>query len=205
IVLPEKPVKKPVASSSETKDTQKPKKRRRKRLNVPGATGATEERKRGTGPAAGRAARGKKEEKPELTDKEIQEQIKETLARLQGGGTKSKGAKYRKQKREAASDQMQRDLEEAEAQTKILKVTEFVTANELATLMDVNVNEVISACMSLGLFVSINQRLDAETLSIVAEEFGFQIEFIKADSQDEVIEHEDLPEELMERYPIVTV
>ena len=201
IVLPEKPEKKPVASSSETKDTQKPKKRRRKRLNVTGA--ADSDRRKGTG-AAGKG-RGKKDEKPELTDKEIQEQIKETLARLQGGGTKSKGAKYRRQKRDAASDQMQRELEEAEAQTKILKVTEFVTANELAALMDVNVNEVISACMSLGLFVSINQRLDAETLSIVAEEFGFQIEFIKADSQDEVVEHEDLPEELEERYPIVTV
>lgn len=199
IDLPDKPEKKPVASSSETKDTQKPKKRRRKRLNVPGGSDA--DRRKGLGGKA----RGKKDEKPELTDKEIQEQIKETLARLQGGGSKSKGAKYRRQKREAASDQLQKELEEAEAQTKILKVTEFVTANELASLMDVNVNEVISACMSLGLFVSINQRLDAETLSIVAEEFGYQIEFVKAESQDEVSEHEDLPEELVERYPIVTV
>lgn len=203
IELPKKPEKKPVASSSEDKETQKPKKRRRRRINQPTA-GATEERRKGTG-AMGRAARAKKEEKPELTDKEIQEQIKETLARLQGGSGKSRASKYRRQKRDAASDQIQKELEEAEAQMKVLKVTEFVTANELASLMDVNVNEVISACMSLGLFVSINQRLDAETLSIVAEEFGFEIEFIKADSQEEVDEHVDTPDELLERYPIVTV
>src|SRR5690606_28072538 len=205
IDLPTKPEKKPVASSSEDKETQKPKKRRRRRINQPTTSGG-EERKRGTGAAApGNRGKSKRDEKPELTDKEIQEQIKETLARLQGGSGKSKASKYRRQKRDAASDQIQKEMEEAEAQMKVLKVTEFVTANELASMMDVNVNEVISACMSLGLFVSINQRLDAETLTIVAEEFGFEIEFIKADSQDEVDEHQDTPEELLERYPIVTV
>ncbi len=184
---------KPVASSSEDKETQRPKrKRRRIASDKPG------------GQKGGRG-RKKKEDDPELTDKQIQEQIKETLARLTSGGGKSKAAKYRKQKRDAASEQAQKEAEEAELQKSILKVTEFVTANELASLMDVNVNEVISACMSLGLFVSINQRLDAETLTIVAEEFGFEIEFIKADSQNEVVEEEDDPSTLVERYPIVTV
>ncbi|MAY84304.1 MAG: translation initiation factor IF-2 [Flavobacteriales bacterium] len=191
IELPVEKKPKPVASSSEDKETQRPK-RKRKRI-------ASDK------PQRGRGGRQKKADDPELTDKQIQEQIKETLARLTSGGGKSKGAKYRKQKREAASEQAQKELEEAEAQKSILKVTEFVTANELAAMMDVNVNEVISACMTLGLFVSINQRLDAETLTIVAEEFGYEIEFIKADSQNEVIEEEDDPDTLEDRYPIVTV
>jgi translation initiation factor IF-2 len=191
IELPKEKKPKPVASSSEDKETQRPK-RKRKRI-------ASDK------PSKGRGGRQKKQDDPELTDKQIQEQIKETLARLTSGGGKSKGAKYRKQKREAASEQAQKELEEAEAQKSILKVTEFVTANELAAMMDVNVNEVISACMTLGLFVSINQRLDAETLSIVAEEFGYEIEFIKADSQNEVVEEEDDPDTLEDRYPIVTV
>lgn len=190
IELPKEKKPKPVASSSEDKETQRPKRKRKRISNdKPGVKGR----------------RKRKVDDPELTDKEIQEQIKETLARLTGGGGKSKGSKYRKQKRDAASEQAQKELEEAEAQKSILKVTEFVTANELASMMDVNVNEVISACMSLGLFVSINQRLDAETLTIVAEEFGFEIEFIKADSQNEVVEEEDDPEDLVDRYPIVTV
>ncbi|MDB4083260.1 translation initiation factor IF-2, partial [Vicingaceae bacterium] len=160
----------------------------------------------GTGGSNRRGAPGqKKAPDVELTDKQIQEQIKETLARLTGGGGKSKGSKYRRQKRDAAADVAQQEAEEAELQKSILKVTEFVTANELASMMDVHVNEVISACMSLGLFVSINQRLDAETLTIVAEEFGFELEFIKADSQEDVEEIEDSPEDLVERYPIVTV
>ncbi|MEQ8625507.1 MAG: translation initiation factor IF-2 [Vicingaceae bacterium] len=189
--------KKPVASSSQDKETQKPK-RKRRRIAEP-----TKGKRRGS-PAAGKPG-GRKAADPELTDKQIQEQIKETLARLTGGGGKSKGSKYRKQKRDAASEQAIKEAEEAELQKSVLKVTEFVTANELASLMNVNVNEVISACMTLGMFVSINQRLDAETLSIVAEEFGFEIEFVKAESQNDVEEEEDNPEDLVERYPIVTV
>tara|TARA_B110000046_G_scaffold47958_1_gene53056 strand:- start:34795 stop:37620 length:2826 start_codon:yes stop_codon:yes gene_type:complete len=198
--------KKPVASSSQNKETQKPK-RKRKRIApagggvgrpVKGGGGGTSESNRRGGPGQ------KKAPDVELTDKQIQEQIKETLARLTGGG-KSKGSKYRRQKRDAAADVAQQEAEEAELQKSILKVTEFVTANELASMMDVNVNEVISACMSLGLFVSINQRLDAETLTIVAEEFGFELEFIKADSQEDVEEVEDILEDLVDRYPIVTV
>ena len=191
--------KKPVASSSQDKETQKPK-RKRRRIAEPTSTG-----NKRRSPQAQPKPGGRKAADPELTDKQIQEQIKETLARLTGAGGKSKGSKYRKQKRDAASEQAIKEAEEAELQKSVLKVTEFVTANELASLMNVNVNEVISACMSLGMFVSINQRLDAETLSIVAEEFGFEIEFIKAESQGEVEEAEEDPEDLVERYPIVTV
>jgi translation initiation factor IF-2 len=190
IDLPEK--KKPVASSSENKETQKPKRKRRRIHDKP-------DKRRGGG------NKRKKQDDPELTDKEIQEQIKETLARLTSGGGKSKGAKYRKQKRDSAAEQAQQEAEQAELEKSIIKVTEFVTANELASLMNVNVNEVISACMTLGMFVSINQRLDAETLSIVAEEFGYEIEFIKPESQEVVEEYEDNPEDLVDRYPIVTV
>ena len=111
------------------------------------------------------------------TDEEIQKQIKETLARLSGNKTKSKGAKYRREKRQAIAERTEAQEEQSELEKKILKVTEFVTANELAIMMDVQVNEIIGACMSLGLFVSINQRLDAETLSIVAEEFGHELVF----------------------------
>ena len=202
IEIPAEKPKKPVASSSENKDTQKPK-RKRKRIvdNKPGGG----QRGSSGGGRGKRQPGGEKDEKVELTDKQIQEQIKETLARLTGGGGKSKGSKYRKQKRDAAAESAQQEAEEAELQKSILKVTEFVTANELALMMDVSVNDVISACMSLGLFVSINQRLDAETLTIVAEEFGFELEFIKADSQENVEEVEDDPEDLKDRYPIVTV
>ena len=202
--------KKPVASSSQNKETQKPK-RKRKRIAPAGGGGVGRPVRGGggggTGAGSNRKGGGGQKKAPdvELTDKQIQEQIKETLARLTGGGGKSKGSKYRRQKRDAAADVAQQEAEEAELQKSILKVTEFVTANELASMMDVNVNEVISACMSLGLFVSINQRLDAETLTIVAEEFGFELEFIKADSQEDVEEVEDNPEDLVERYPIVTV
>ncbi|MFT6945923.1 MAG: translation initiation factor IF-2 [Vicingaceae bacterium] len=203
--------KKPVASSSHNKETQKPK-RKRKRIAPAGGGGVGRPIRGGGGGGGGVTSAGSRRGTPqkkapdvELTDKQIQEQIKETLARLTGGGGKSKGSKYRRQKRDAAADVAQQEADEAELQKSILKVTEFVTANELASMMDVHVNEVISACMSLGLFVSINQRLDAETLTIVAEEFGYELEFIKADSQEDVAEEADEPEDLVERYPIVTV
>ena len=199
--------KKPVASSSHNKETQKPK-RKRKRIAPAGGGGVgrpVQQKPGGSRRGSGGGGGQKKAPDVELTDKQIQEQIKETLARLTGGGGKSKGSKYRRQKRDAAADVAEQEAVEAELQKSILKVTEFVTANELASMMDVNVNEVISACMSLGLFVSINQRLDAETLTIVAEEFGFELEFIKADSIEDVEEEEDAPEDLKERYPIVTV
>jgi len=142
--------------------------------------------------------------KPEVTDKDIQDQIKATLARLSGAG-KSKAAKHRKQKRETASQVAIEKSAENELSKKVIQVTEFVSANELAKMMDVPVTEIISTCMSLGIFVSINQRLDAETLSIVADEFGFKVEFITAEAQDVIEEEKDTAEQLIPRAPIVTV
>lgn len=190
--------KKPVATSTDSAD--KKRKRKRVRRPVQGETGGAAP---GGSPRGG--GRGAREKKPELTDEEIQKQIKETLARLSGGSTKSKGAKYRREKRQAIAERMEAEEEQIEAEKKILKVTEFVTANELASMMDVPVNEIIGACMSLGLFVSINQRLDAETLSIVAEEFGHEVEFVSAEVQDNVLEEEDNPDEMVGRPPIVTI
>lgn len=141
--------------------------------------------------------------KPQLTEEEVQKQIKETLARLSQGKQKSKSAKYRKQKREdfrAAQEEAEMDNME-----KIIKVTEFVTANELAKMMNVQVNEIISTCMSLGLFVSINQRLDAETLTIVADEFGYKVEFVSVEVQEAIREDEDNEDDMVPRPPIVTV
>ncbi|MGE4540052.1 MAG: translation initiation factor IF-2, partial [Bacteroidales bacterium] len=148
----------------------------------------------------------RKEEKQELTDEEIQRQIKETLARLTPTG-KSKASKHRRQKRESVSHNLAEEMAKQEQEKSTLKVTEFVTANELATMMNVPVTQVISTCMSLGMFVSINQRLDAETLALVAEEFGYKVEFISADVQEALLEAEEVdnPEDLIERAPIVTV
>ncbi len=148
--------------------------------------------------------RPKKFQKKEVDDNEVQKQIKETLARLTSKG-KSKGVKHRREKREEIRTKQQALLEEMEKEKSVIKVTEFVTANELANLMDVPVTKIIEACMSLGLFVSINQRLDAETISIVAEEFGYTAEFISAEVQDAIVEEEDNEEDLVERPPIVTV
>ena len=146
------------------------------------------------------------EVKTEITEKEIQDKLKATLARINGqqniGQVRSK---IRKQKRDAAADKREEEALEAEGATKRIKATEFVTANELAQLMDVGVTNIISACMSLGLMVSINQRLDAETISIVAEEFGFEVDFVTTDLIETIEEDEDLEEDLVSRPPIVTV
>lgn len=142
----------------------------------------------------------------ELTEEEIQAQIKETLARLSAKGTKSKTSKYRREKRDDVREKMAEKAEIAEADRKILKVAEFVSANQLAQMMDVQVTKIISTCMSLGLFVSINQRLDAETISIVAEEFGYKVEFASAEDIETIKEEDkDSPEDLIARPPIVTV
>ena len=142
--------------------------------------------------------------KPEVSDEEIQKQIKDTLARLSGTG-KSKASKYRRQKRDMASQHIQEEIDRQEEEKKIIKVTEFVTANELATMMNVSVNQIISTCMNLGLFVSINQRMDAETLTIIADEFGYKVEFVSVDVQEAIRENTDKPEDLVPRHPIVTV
>ncbi|TCK82817.1 translation initiation factor IF-2 [Albibacterium bauzanense] len=147
--------------------------------------------------------------KEEPTDKEIQDQIKATLARLSGAGKSGKfaqRAKLRRQKRDDVALSAEEAALERELQSKVLRVTEFVTANELATLLDVPVTQIISTCMSLGLFVSINQRLDAETISIVAEEFDHEVEFIKPDEEEAFdLEEKDNPDNLIPRSPIVTV
>jgi translation initiation factor IF-2 len=147
--------------------------------------------------------------KEEPTEKEIQDQIKATLARLSGAGKSGKfaqRAKLRRQKRDDVALTAEEAAAEEQLQSKVLKVTEFVTANELANMMDVPVTKIIGTCMSLGMFVSINQRLDAETLTIVADEFGYEIQFIKADEEaDSVIEEEDAVEDLTTRVPVVTI
>jgi translation initiation factor IF-2 len=142
--------------------------------------------------------------KKEVNEEDVQKQIKDTLARLTTKG-KSKGSKHRRDKRAAFSEKMHADKERQSQEKNILKVTEFVSVNELATMMNVNVTQVIATCMSLGLFVSINQRLDAETLSIVAEEFGFKVEFVSVEIQEAIEVDNDDEEELVYRPPIVTV
>ena len=150
--------------------------------------------------------KGKREEKPEMTDEEISKQIKDTLARLAPMG-KSKTSKHRREKRQQVAGSMMEEMMRQEEDKKILKVTEFVTANELATMMNVPVVKVIGTCMSLGMPVSINQRLDAEALTVVAEEFGFQVDFVSADVQEAIAETEeaDREEDLVSRAPVVTV
>ena len=146
------------------------------------------------------------EEKPELSDEEIQKQIKETLARLSPLG-KSKTSKHRREKRHNIQNELEEERMHEMEEQKVLKVTEFVTANELATLMGIPVTKVIATCMSLGMFVSINQRLDAEILQVVAEEFGFKVEFQSMDVQEAIAEADepDNPEDLVPRAPVVTV
>ena len=147
----------------------------------------------------------KKQEKTEITDEDVDRQIKDTFARL-GSKGKSTTSKHRRDKRDAAQQKMQAELEQEEKEKSILKLTEFVTVAELATMMGISVTEVISACMSLGLFVSINQRLDAETINLVADEFGFSVEFVSVDIQEAIEEdEEDTEENMLPRPPIVTV
>ncbi|MFN8155226.1 MAG: translation initiation factor IF-2 [Bacteroidia bacterium] len=228
------PKKKPVASSSDFEGDKKKRKRKEKggpqgqgqgqnQGQRPGGQGQGQGQ-RGPGGPHGQGQRGpggphgqRRDNRPgqkggpkgqpqqpkvEPTDKEIQDQIKATLARLSGGG-KSKASKLRREKRDLHA---QREEARAEQQNeKVIQVTEFVSANELAKMMDVPVNKIISTCMSLGLFVSINQRLDAETITVVAEEFGYKVEFVSADLQESIEEKEDAPDEMRARAPIVTV
>jgi len=203
IELPaEPPKRKPVASSSGSVEDKKKKRKRTERKS--GGQPVPHDKLRGPGTGDRRSGhRDKSGPKVEPTEKEIQDQIKATLARLSGAG-KSKSSKMRKARRdERAEEKEAQEIERAE--NKVIQVTEFVTANDLARMMDVSVTEIIQACMSLGIFVSINQRLDAETLSVVAEEFGYKVEFVAADVQETIGMEEDKPEDLISRSPIVTV
>ncbi|RRO24052.1 translation initiation factor IF-2 [Flavobacteriaceae bacterium 14752] len=177
------------------------KKRRRRRITKNEGKPNFDKRKSSKG------SKSKRVTKEEPTEEEVQKQIKETLEKLQGKSKKGKGgAKYRKEKREQHRQKSQEDLDQQEKDSKILKVTEFVTVNEVATMMDVSVTEIISACMSLGMMVTMNQRLDAETLTIVAEEFGFDVEFVDNEEDDDIEPEEvDKEEDLEPRAPIVTV
>jgi translation initiation factor IF-2 len=142
----------------------------------------------------------------EPSDEDVQRQVRETLEKLQGKSSKGKGAKYRREKRDLHRQQSDKELEQQELDSKILKVTEYVTVNEVATMMDVSTTQIISACMSLGIMMTMNQRLDAETLSIVAEEFGFEVEFVQTELEENLVNHTEDPEELLKpRAPIVTV
>lgn len=143
---------------------------------------------------------------PQISEEDVAKQVKETLARLtEGNKAAKKGAKYRKEKRDAAAQKFQDELMQEAAEAKILKLTEFVTANELATMMNITVTQVIQTCFNLGMFVSINQRLDADTINIVADEFGFKTEFVSADVVNAIQEEEDSDDQLQSRPPIVTV
>jgi translation initiation factor IF-2 len=187
-----KPVKKPVASSSGNSDTKK----KRKRI-IKNSSNTASPNKRNFNKA-------KTAPKVELTPEQIQKQVRENLAKLQGGG-KNKGAKIRREKRQARKEQEHIDQVRIDEANKIIKVTEFVSTAELANMMNVAPTQIISACFSLGMMVTQNQRLDAETLSIVAEEFGFEVEFVGAEVQESILESQDSPEDLVSRSPIVTV
>ncbi len=178
-------------------------KKRRKRIVSKNAPQQGGNRQRNNGP--GRKGNQRSVPKVEPTEEEVQKQVRETLEKLQGKSSKGKGAKYRREKRDQHRQQTEKDLEQQELESKILKVTEFVTVNEVATMMDVTTTQIISACMSLGIMVTLNQRLDAETLSIVAEEFGYEVEFVTAEIEESIEEEVDAPEDLKPRAPIVTV
>jgi translation initiation factor IF-2 len=143
--------------------------------------------------------------KPELTDKQIQDQVRATLAKLSNNQKKFTGAKYRKEKRQAVSDAEEVRLQQEEESSKTLKVTEFISANDLASMMNVSVNDVISTCLGLGMFVSINQRLDAEAITVIADEFGYDVQFASTEEEDAAMEAEDSEDELQPRAPIVTI
>ena len=183
-----------------SESTPKPKKRRRRIVSK-----QDDSNQNNTSFKAKQKERFKRPTKEEPSEEEVQQQIKETLEKLQGKSSKGKAAKYRRDKRDQHKQKSEEELAALEEESKILKVTEFVTASEIATMMDVSPTEIISACMTLGMMVTLNQRLDAETLSIVAEEFGYKVEFVTAEIEEENIEVEDSPEDLEHRPPIVTV
>ena len=200
-----KPKKKKVEPKTSSDNADR-KKRRKRIVSSPGNGPAKSAPARGGGPAARKGGkRFATVNKVEPSEEDVQKQVRETLEKLQGKSKKGKGAKYRRDKRDQHRQQTEADLEIQEIESKTLKVTEFVTANEVATMMNVSTTEIISACMSLGIMVTMNQRLDAETLTIVAEEFGYDVEFVTADIEESIVEEVDAPEDLLPRAPIVTV
>lgn len=172
----------------------------------PGQNQQNRNQQQGGGKGGKKGKKGNNAPATPPSDDDVAKQVKETLARLQAKGVnKGKGAKYRREKRDAARERQEEDMMRRDAESRVLKLTEFVTANELATMMDVPVTQVIGTCMSIGIMVSINQRLDQETIEMVAEEFGFTTEFVSAEVQEAIVEEVDNEEDLRERAPIVTV
>ncbi len=205
IVLPEKkvPKKKPVASSKD-KDLHLDQKKKRKRIkkdsgpvDIGNQAGARKDR-------GGKKGR-KRPIRPEVNEEDVQKQIKDTLAKLTSKGSKSRTSKYRREKRDAVQAKLQEETDQLEQNRNILQVTEFVSVAELASMMNLPATEIIQTCMNLGLFVSINQRLDAETMALVADEFDFKVEFVSVDVVEAISDDEDDPEDLLPRPPIVTV
>ena len=200
-----KPADKPKTNSNDAS------KRKRKRISKPGAPGQSNQtRTPGQNQNRPPARGGSQQRRPvvkkeELTEAEIQKQVRETLEKLQGKSSKGKGAKYRRNKRDAHRELSDAESEAQALESKILKVTEFVTVSEVATMMEVPVTDIISACMMLGMMVTMNQRLDAETLKIVAEEFDHTVEFVGAEVEESIEEVIDKPEDLVNRAPIITV
>ncbi|MCF8225086.1 MAG: translation initiation factor IF-2 [Bacteroidales bacterium] len=199
----EKKKKKPVASSS---DQETDSKKKRKRIKKDTSRIEFDENGKGKGKKEGKGGKRKRRAaRPEVSEEDVQKQIKDTLAKLTTKGSKSKASKYRREKRDTIHQRMIEEEEQQQKDKKVLKVTEFVSVNELASMMDVPANEIIQTCMSLGLMVSINQRLDAETMALLADEFGYTVEFISADVMDVITEEKDEEETLLPRPPIVTV
>ncbi|MFC2117463.1 translation initiation factor IF-2 [Bacteroidota bacterium] len=211
IELPKEHVKKKPVASSKDNDWKTKKKKKRKRIKQDKIEVSDQKTEEGgkNKEAADQRQKGKSKGRKSIirhvvSEEEVQKQIKDTLARLTTK-TKSKGAKYRRLKRDAVSQKHEEDLIQQELEKKIIKVTEFVSVNELSVMMDIQVNDIISTCLNLGMFVSINQRLDAKTMSIVAEEFGFEVEFTSIEIHEAIKEKEDIEEDLEPRPPIVTV
>ena len=204
----ELPVEKPKTSSKaqeEAADARK-KRKRIKKVETPNAGGGNNTNTQGGGQQKPGAKKpGGKFDKPEITERDIQKEIKDTLARLSTQGGKSKASKNRRAKRDNVAQRRHEEQTAAEMDEKILKLTEFVTVSELASMMSVQPTQVISACMSLGIFASINQRLDAETIQIVADEFGYETQFVSAEVQESIPVQEDTEEQLEARPPIITV
>lgn len=220
--------KQPVASSSDNDKSNKKKRRKRirkdnQKVNIP-AQGQGQGQGHGSAHGQGQGQGQQQQNRPrpeiqnrktlkkkkkvirqEVSEEEVQKQIKETLARLTSKGGKSKGSRYRREKRDLVSARQQQELEQQEIDKKTIKVTEFVSASELAVMMNVSATEVIEVCMNLGLMVSINQRLDAETMALVADEFGFKVEFVSIELQESIKSEEDKPEDLKPRPPVVAV
>ncbi len=203
------PAEKTTGGTSADSNKQKRKRIRKDRVdvnNTPGTNFRREDRSKQQ-PSQQRPSqqRPKRPVRAEVNEEDVQKQVKETLARLTSKNSKGKAAKYRREKRDAAANRELELLEEERRDSKVLKLTEFVTANDLASMMNVPVTQVISTCMSIGIMVSINQRLDAETINIVAEEFGYTTEYVSADVAEAIAEEVDKEEDMVSRPPIVTV